>query len=183
MMNNQGGGMREIRTNRLILRSFKESDYDDLFEFLSQLEDDEFEGYTGITYENGREYLNYRIESDAFYAMELLNSKKVIGNIYYGRREYDAREVGYIVNKHFQRKRYATEALSAVIEKAFNEGVHRVFAECDPQNVPSWKLLEKVGLRREVHFKQNIFFHKDENRNPIWKDTFVYAITAEDYCI
>ena len=47
----------EIKTARLLLRRFRESDYDDLFEFLSQLKDDEFEGYPGITYENGREYL------------------------------------------------------------------------------------------------------------------------------
>ena len=48
--------MQEIRTKRLWLRRFSESDYDDLFEFLSQLADDEFEGYPGITYENGREH-------------------------------------------------------------------------------------------------------------------------------
>ena len=40
--------MHEIRTKRL-LRPFRKSDYDDLFEFLSQLADDEFEGYPGIT--------------------------------------------------------------------------------------------------------------------------------------
>ena len=34
-----------------MLRQFKESDYDDLYEYLSQLKDDEFEGYPGITYE------------------------------------------------------------------------------------------------------------------------------------
>ena len=50
-----------IRTERLLLRRFRESDYDDLFEFLSQLEDDEFEGYPGITWENGREYLRQNI--------------------------------------------------------------------------------------------------------------------------
>ena len=32
-----------LETKRLILRPFKESDYEDLFEFLSQLEKDEFE--------------------------------------------------------------------------------------------------------------------------------------------
>ena len=53
-----------IRTERLLLRSFRESDYDDLFEFLSQLEDDEFEGYPGITWENGREHLKYRLGSE-----------------------------------------------------------------------------------------------------------------------
>ena len=44
-------------TKRLKLREFKEVDYDDLYEFLSQLENDEFEGYPGITYENGKEHL------------------------------------------------------------------------------------------------------------------------------
>ena len=37
--------MSEIKTKRLILRPFRHSDYDDLYEFLSQLKDDEFEGY------------------------------------------------------------------------------------------------------------------------------------------
>ena len=61
--------MREIQTRRLLLRPFRKSDYDDLFEFLSQFEDDEFEGYPGITYENGREHLKYRLGSEEFYAI------------------------------------------------------------------------------------------------------------------
>ena len=169
-----------IRTERLLLRSFRESDYEDLFEFLSQLEDDEFEGYPGITRENGREHLKYRLGSEEFYAIELTETVKVIGNIYCGNRDFAAREVGYIVNKHYQQKGYAAEALSAVIAQAFREGAHRIYAECDPRNVPSWKLLEKVGLRREAHFRQNIWFHRDKNSDPIWKDTLVYAI-LENY--
>lgn len=170
--------MREIVTGRLILRGFCESDYDDLYEFLSQLEDNEFEGYPGITYENGREHLAYRVGSEEFYAIELKESGKVIGNIYYGNRDFESKEVGYIVNKNYQRKGYASEALSAVIENAFMDGVHRVFAECDPRNECSWRLLEKVGMEREAHFKQNVFFHRDENGNPKWKDTYVYAIIS-----
>ena len=67
--------MHEIRTKRL-LRPFRESDYDDLFEFLSQLADDEFEGYPGITWENGREHLKYRLGSEEFCAMELTGSRE-----------------------------------------------------------------------------------------------------------
>lgn len=172
--------MNVIRTPRFILRPFQASDYDDLFEFLSQLENDEFEGYPGITYENGRQHLNYRLGSAEFYAIELLSTGKVIGNIYCGNRDFETKEVGYNINKNYQRKGYATEALSAVIAHAFSEGIHRVYAECDPRNVPSWKLLEKVGLKREAHFRQNIYFHKDENGAPIWKDTFVYALVESD---
>ena len=58
--------MEPIETERLILRPFAESDYDDLFEFLVQLRNDEYEGYPGITYENGREHLKYRLNSEEF---------------------------------------------------------------------------------------------------------------------
>ena len=97
-----------------------------------------------------------------------------------GNRDFAAKEIGYIVNKRYQQKGYAAEALSAVIVQAFREGTHRVYAECDPRNVPSWKLLKKVGLRREAHFRQNVWFHKDENGAPVWKDTLVYAILEDE---
>lgn len=43
-------------------------------------------------------------------------------------------------------------------------------------NVNSWHLLEKLGFTREAHLCQNVYFNTDANGNPIWKDTFVYAI-------
>ena len=42
----------------------------------------------GITYENGREHLKYRMGSEEFYAIELKESGKVIDNIYCGNREF-----------------------------------------------------------------------------------------------
>ena len=168
-----------IETERMILRPFEKSDYDDLYEFLSQRENDEFEGYPGITYDNGKEHLAYRIDSDEFFAIELKENGKVIGNIYCGKRDFESREVGYIVNKNYQRFGYASEALSAVIKEFLHIGTHRIYAECDPRNTCSWKLLEKVGMEREAFFHKNICFHKDENGNPIWKDTYVYATWNE----
>ena len=48
-----------METSRLILRPFEERDYDDLYEFLSQRQEDRFEAYPDITYENGREHLRW----------------------------------------------------------------------------------------------------------------------------
>ena len=172
--------MKEIRTKRLLLRPFRESDYDDLFEFLFQLREDEFEGYPGITYESGREQLAARVGSEEFYAVELADTGKVIGNLYCGLREYEAREVGFIINKDHQRCGYAAEALSAVIGTAFGEGAHRVYGKCDPRNVPSWRLMEKVGMRRQAHMRENVWFRKDAKGAPVWKDTYVYGILAGD---
>ena len=168
--------MEKLETERLILRNFLETDYDDLYEFLSKRKDEKFEAYPGITYENGREHLRYRVGSDEFYAIELKESGKVIGNVYFANRDFEAKEVGYIVNKNYQRKGYATEAIQAVIKHGFENGVHRVFAECDPRNECSWKLLESLGFTREALFHQNVYFQKDEQGNPIWQDTYVYAL-------
>ena len=73
--------MERIETERLILRDFEEADYGDLFEFLYQLKDDEFEGYPGITYENGREHLKYRLGSEAFLAIELREEGEETGTL------------------------------------------------------------------------------------------------------
>ena len=169
----------ELTTQRLVLRVFRETDYDDLYEFLSQLREDEFEGYPSITYENGREHFAYRVGNPEFWAMELRDTGKVIGNIYLGNRDFDSKEIGYIVNRDFQRQGYAAEALRAVMQYAFGQGTHRIYAECDPRNERSWRLLEKVGLIREAHYRKNICFHRDKEGNPVWKDTFVYARVKE----
>lgn len=168
--------MKIIETNRLILRNFEETDYEDVYEFLSQRKEDEFEAYPDITYENGREHLAYRVHNDEFIAIQLKTSGKIIGNVYFGNRDFKAKELGYIVNKNYQRQGYAAEAISAVLKAGFQSGIHRVFAECDPRNECSWKLLESMKFSREAFFKQNIYFKKDTQGNPIWQDTYVYAL-------
>ena len=62
-----------------------------------------------------------------------------------------------------------------LVNLAFSKGVHRIFAECDPQNKGSWKLLEALGFEKEAHLKKNVYFWKDEDNKPIWKDTYIYA--------
>ena len=48
----------------------------------------------------------------------------------------------------------------------------------DPRNECSWRLPEKVGMKREAHFRKNIWFRKDADGNPVRKDTYVYALLA-----
>lgn len=165
-----------FETKRLKLRNFIKEDYDDLYEFLSQRKDDFYEGYQGITYDNGIEHLSYRLNNDEFIAIELKDSKKVIGNVYLGNRENNVKEIGYIINKDYQRKGYAYEAITTILEDAFSKGVKKIYAECDPNNICSWQLLDKLNFTKIAFFEKNVFFHKDENNQPIWQDTCVYEI-------
>lgn len=48
-------------------------------------------------------------------------------------------------------------------------------------NQNSWGLLEKMGFEREAYFKKNVYFWKDEQDQPIWKDTYVYAMLNEEH--
>ena len=63
-----------------------------------------------------------------------------------------------------------------LVRQAFSDGIHRIYAECDPLNSGSWKLLEALGFQQESHLRQNVWFWKDENGKPVWKDTYVYAM-------
>lgn len=165
-----------METERLILRRYKEEDLQDYFEYVSDPEVVRYEPYKPLTMQDAQKDLNYRITSDEFIAVELKDTHKLIGNVYLGKRDFNTLEIGYVFNKTYWNKGYALESCKALIEDAFNNNVHRIYAECDPVNQNSWKLLERLGFEREAFFKQNVYFWTDENDNPLWKDTYVYSI-------
>ena len=162
-------------TERLILRRFEDGDIDALYAYLSDREVVEWEPYEPIGREQTKEILQERMATDEMIAMELKDNHTVIGNVYLGDRPFQAKELGYLLNRAYWGYGYATEACAAVLERAFLEGTHRVYAECDPENERSWRLLERLGFRREAHLWQNVYFWRDVHGNPIWKDTYIYG--------
>jgi len=80
-------------------------------------------------------------------------------------------EVGFTLSPAQQGKGYATEALEALLGYSFESfGLHRVVAVTDALNTPAAALLERVGLRREGHFVENIFFKGS------WGSELLFAI-------
>lgn len=163
-------------TDRLILRRYCKEDIQDLYEYLSDEKVVKYEPYKPMNINEVEENLDWRISTDEMIAVELKSNNKMIGNVYLGKRDFESLEIRYVFNKQYWGQGYAKESCAALIKKAFSEGIHRVFAECDPCNLDSWKLLERLKFEREAHYKQNVYFWKDDNNSPIWKDTFVYAI-------
>ena len=169
-----------VETDRLILRRYEKGDLQDLFEYLSDEEVVAYEPYRPLTLEETKENLEWRISTDEMIAVELRNSHKMIGNVYMGKRDFETLEIGYVFNRNFWGHGYAAESCEALIQRAFATGTHRIFAECDPQNKRSWKLLEALSFRREAHLIKNVYFWKDKDGKPIWKDTYVYAKLNDD---
>lgn len=167
-------------TERLILRRYRQEDLQDLYEYLSDQEVVEYEPYKPLTFDETKENLQWRIGTDEMIAVALKHSHKMIGNVYLGKREFEALEIGFVFNRHYWGHGYAAESCGALIRQAFANGVHRIYAECDPCNMRSWKLLETLGFRKEACFRENVYFWKDEPGKAIWKDTFVYARLNSD---
>lgn len=171
-----------METERLIIRRFQADDWQDLYEYLSQEEVVKFEPYETFSKEASKQEAINRSNNNAFWGVCLKSSGKLIGNIYLARQEFDTWELGYVFNKNFQGNGYATEAALALVDNAFKEqNARRVIAMCNPLNKPSWKLLERIGLRKEGHLLQNIYFKKDELNRPIWADTYEYGILVSEW--
>ncbi len=164
-----------VETERLILRRYKKSDLKDLYEYLSDSDVVKYEPYKPMTMSEVENNLDWRISTDEMIAVELKSNHKMIGNVYLGKRDFESLEMGYVFNKEYWGKGYAKESCMELIELAFSNGIHRIFAECDPQNIGSWKLLESLEFEKEAHLKKNVYFWKDDNNKPIWKDTYIYA--------
>ncbi len=164
-----------IETDRLILRNFEEKDLEDLYAMLSDAEAVQYEPYLPMDREAVKQELLQRMGSDEFLAMELKENGCVIGNVYVGKRPFDSVELGYLLARAYWKQGYAQEACRAAVACLFGQGVHRIYAECDPENAASRHLLERLGFEREAHLKQNVFFRRDREGNPIWKDTFIYG--------
>ncbi|WP_238917453.1 GNAT family N-acetyltransferase [Clostridium sp. YIM B02555] len=173
--------MEELRTERLIMRRFLENDGEDLYEYFSNPKVLEFEPYKPFTKHEAYMEAKRRVSDEKFLAVCLKNGK-VIGNIYFAKGEFETWEIGYIFNEKYWGNGYATESIFALMKYAFdNLDTRRIIAMCDPKNPNSWKLLERVGMRREGTLLQNIYFFKDEECNPIWKDTYEYAILKSEF--
>lgn len=169
-----------LETERLILRPFREMDLQDLYVYLSDAQTVRYEPYKPMTLAETEDNLRWRMGTEAMIAVERREDHKLIGNLYFARGEFDTAELGYVFNRRFWGRGYASESCRALINQAFAEGTHRIVAECDPENVNSWRLLEALGFNREAHLRQNVYFWKDEQGNPIWKDTYVYARLSTD---
>ena len=174
--------MQPIETSRLLIRSYTPNDWSDLYDYLSDPDVVRYEPYHIFTREEAKKEAIQRAKSHSFFAVCLKDNTKLIGNISLQKGSFSTWELGYVFHAAFQGKGYATEAAHCLMQKAFTEwGARRIIALCNPLNTPSWHLLERLGFRREGTLLKNIYFKYDTEGNPLWADTYEYAILKEEW--
>ena len=85
-------------------------------------------------------------------------------------------ELGWVLDPAHTGQGYATEAVLALINECFaNLSIRRVTATCFLANEASWRLMERVGMRREQHAVRESL-----HRSGHWLDTVTYALLADE---
>jgi len=85
--------------------------------------------------------------------------------------------LGWSMDPRVHGRGLATEALNATLGICFDGlGLRRVTGDCFAGNTASWRLMERVGMRRETHSVEEAL-HRDLG----WVDSFTYAILDREW--
>nr|WP_321452595.1 GNAT family N-acetyltransferase [uncultured Carboxylicivirga sp.] len=174
----------KIATKRLIIRPLLLSDKEAVFEYRSDKETNKYQGWIPDTIRDVELFIakiaKQINQPETWFQCVMIEKKseKIIGDvgIHFMGEENLQVELGCTLNKHFQSKGYATEAVEAVMDYLFNQlDKHRIIASIDPENSNSIKLVERIGFRKEAHFVKSLFI------NGKWVDDVVYAMIQSDW--
>ncbi len=176
-----------IRTGRLLLRPFIEGDLSDLYSYLSVIGVVRYlysEPLTEIS--QARASLERKMAATAIrapgdnitLAVVLPGPNRVIGEVmlFYSSESHRQGEISYVFNPAFHGHGYATEAAAAMLQLGF-EGLHlhRIVAQCDARNAASERVMLRLGMVREAHFRENEFVKGE------WTDELVYALLERNW--
>lgn len=174
-----------LETERLILRPFKESDVEDVYnnwasndnvtKYLTWPTHDSKEITKSIidlwVSKNG-ELKNYQ------WCIEWKENHQAIGSlsVVHIHENIDAFEIGYCISEDYWNKGITSEAFKKVIKFLFEEvGCNRIFATHDIYNPNSGKVMKKAGLKYE-----GTLLDAGKNNTGIC-DLVIYGITKNMY--
>src|SRR5262245_49930792 len=157
-----------IETARLQLRRFSEADLTTFIAYRNDPDVARYQSWDGISEAEAVAFVREQQSASAGgpgqglqIAIERKDNGPMIGDCFCKVMEDDPRkaETGYTLAREAQGHGFATEAVAGLLTWAFPAfDLHRIIAIADVKNTASVAVLERLGLRREAHFRQNIWF-------------------------
>jgi len=181
------GGTAYFETPRLRVRAFTEADVDAFVAYRADPDVARYQSWTDYTHAEGLALvasmrgIEPGVPGEWFqFALEAKDDAALVGDLALRVAADEPREaeVGFTLAPAHQGRGYATEALGALLDWAFPTcGLHRVIAVTDALNLAAAALLERVGLRREAHFVENVFF------KGAWGSELQFAVLEREWQI
>jgi ribosomal-protein-alanine N-acetyltransferase len=191
---------KELRTPRLLLRHFSSKDVEDLMEYSADPEWARYqcnilphpysrrdaETLTAMfsdpaSWERGHAGLpSCASGAGLLQVFAVVFESKVVADVVLNQRADDLQnercELAYSLSRRYWGKGLITEASRAALGWAFPTfSLNRVFATCDPRNVGSWRVLEKLGMRREGHLRNHIVWQGEA------RDLLYYGVLRSEW--
>ena len=178
--------MLPIITDRLILRSFSEDDFEAVHSYASSAENTTYMLFGPNSEEDTRAFIGRAIASHAkdpidnySFAAELKETGRLIGACDLSTKGDDP-EVGWLLHRDYWGKGYATEMGLALLKLGFEEhGLHRIIARCDVENTASSRVMEKIGMTREGLHRE--YRRTRPGSGKLYRDELVYAALRDEW--
>ena len=175
---------KALDTQRLLVRRLRDEDLDTLVAYRADPAVMRWQSWDSDDAVKDRAMIDALKQVEPFaangyfqFGVELKATRELIGDLYFKMDEAGTQaELGYTFAPKYQGQGLATEAARCLLDHAFTQrGLHRVYATTDPRNDASIKLMKRLGMRQEAHFRENLWF------KGAWADDVVFAILAREW--
>ncbi len=174
----------ELITDRLILRAVRIGDAEAIFKYRSDAITNQYQGWIPKTMDDAHQFVSKVAPKINVYdtwfqfVIVLKETNEIVGDIgihFLDEENYQV-EIGCTLAKNHHGKGIANEALKITIDYLFGDlNKHRISCSVDPDNVASIKMIERLGFRKEAHFKQSLLIDGE------WVDDMVYALLRSEW--
>jgi len=175
-----------IETERLRIRAYTTDDFDSVLGMFGREDVSRYLNWEPMNREHVADLLQRRLKHASMekageglgLALEERSSGRFVGEVILRWLSEESRqgEIGWSLHPDAQGKGYATEAARALLRLGFEDlGLHRIIAECDPRNVASIRVMERIGMRREADHVESTWLKGE------WVGSTVYAILEDEW--
>jgi RimJ/RimL family protein N-acetyltransferase len=175
----------ELHTTRLTLDALRPDDAESLFRYRADPLVSRFQGWCPASVTEASSFIEglqaIRLDTPGSWfqrAIRLRGNDMLIGDVglHFADNADATVELGISLSPLHQGQGLAAEALSGVLAFVFeNLGKHRVTGSVDPRNTASLRLLERVGMRKEAHFRESLLM------DGAWVDDVIYAMLDREW--
>ncbi|MBN8806697.1 MAG: GNAT family N-acetyltransferase [Sphingomonas sp.] len=171
-MEREGPRVPTLTTERLVLRQLRADDADALHPMYADVDATMYGSHPATrTIAETREQVAKRAAAPDWraWAITRTGDDTAIGTVAsYEKRQGKVTEIGYFLSRAHWGQGIVTEAVAALLDRLFAEGQRRVFADTDPDNTASTRVLERLGFTPEARLRAEWETHIGVRDSLIW---------------
>jgi [ribosomal protein S5]-alanine N-acetyltransferase len=174
-----------LTSKRIVLRDFTSADWPAVQAYADRPEVYRFQPWGPTTSDEAHGYVQTAIaqaqqlpRTDYQLAIVLVATGDVIGagSLVIHSQLHRHGEIGYFLHPDYWGQGYATEVGRCLLGFGFRTlGLHRIIGTCDPRNIASGRVLERIGMHLEGRLREVMFLRDG------WRDSLLYSVLEHEW--